>query len=166
MNIVGTLNNFSSPTANSYKPSRDHQEENVVKEVEVESTFTNPYSLNGVDDTLWKAFTELSQPLDLYTQKYLEDRLFADADFATNWGEKVTNLRKELTRDYSSTELHGFVQEKNLILNQFNQPQMSPSDEKVFIEQIQRRTKQQATLLDGVLAVVEATAYKPLELAA
>ncbi|MCV6607750.1 MAG: hypothetical protein OIF32_06015 [Campylobacterales bacterium] len=172
MNVGGTLNTSSS-LAHTFSKPVDHDyrnttiQEKMIDEASLTKTdIPNPYEDKGVPNFVWQIFTKASDKADLYTQKNVESRLFSDADENTDWSEKVSNLQASLSAPVPQVQLNNLVEEKNIILEQFSQPRMSPSEEKNFKDLIVSRQKAQGTILDAMMVAITALDYKPLEVAA
>ncbi len=175
MNVGGILNSISNNLPQNYgKPSMDNDyrgttiQENQIEEAALtkKAEIPNPYEEQGVPNFIWQIFTKVSEKADMYAQKNVEHKLFSNTDENTDWLKQITIAQENLAKPISENQLNDLVTEKNLILVQFNQPPMSPSDEKEFRELIKTRQKSQATILDGMMVAIGTASYKPLEVAA
>ena len=172
MNVGGTLNTsgslnhtFSKPVETDYRATTI--QERLIEEASLTKTdIPNPYEEQGVPNFVWQIFTKASEKSDLYAQKNVEARLFEGTDENTDWVGHVSDLQKALKDPVPLRQLNELVLEKNNILEQFNQPVMSPSEEKNFKDLILARQKSQATIIDAVMVAVSALNYQPLEVAA
>lgn len=174
MKVNGSLNSMANNPTHTYKKptTDDYRFDTTQKEAIENASLTkpaeleNPYQKQGVPNFIWQIFTKVTEKTDLYTQKSVENRLFANADSETKWAEQISVLKKSFEQPITEGQLNDLIEEKNMILSQFSQPRMSPSEERAFKDLIQSRQRAQATILDGMLAAISSVSYKPLEVAA
>ena len=173
MNIGGALgvansmaHNFDRSTDENYRVVTT--QETIIKEASLteKKEAENPYKEQGVPNFIWQIFNKVTEKTDMYTQKSIEHKLFGRADEKTNWSDHLSQLKKSMEKPITAREVDELIEEKNIILEQFNQPKMSPSEEKNLRDLITSKQKEQITILDGVLAAISTIEYKPLEIAA